>query len=64
MQSNVPRSEIMYRYAQKYNEHKEQLRESVKDKDLEGATFKPALNIKSVALANNSMTNFNTRTMD
>lgn len=36
----------------------------MKDKDLEGVTFKPHLNIKSVEMANNSVTNFNKRTMD
>ena len=54
----------MYSYAAKYKEHREALQEEYKDKEVEGLSFTPKLNITSIKFANKSVSNFNERTMN
>lgn len=53
----------MYQYHQKYNEHKDQLRQAYKSKEEEG-TFKPAMNQRSSKLLTGTKKNFQERTMN
>ena len=45
---------MIYSYAEKYNQHKNELKEAYKDKEIEGARFEPNLNPKSVKLVEDS----------
>lgn len=54
----------MYGYAAKYKEHREALQDQYKDKEVEGLSFAPKLNITSIKFASKSGSNFNERTMN
>ena len=58
----VPRTEIMYGYAEKYTQHKNELKEAYRDNSAEDFKYQPQLNQKSLRMAKDS--NFSERTMD
>ena len=54
---------MMYQYAEKYEQHRQNLREFYKNKE-EIYQFEPKLNSKSLKIAHDSQKNFSERTMD
>lgn len=54
----------MHGYAAKYDDHKNQLREAYKDKDVEGLNFEPELNPRSLKIVKETQKSFTDRTMD
>ena len=55
----------MHGYAEKYNDHKNQLREAYKDQDAnKHLRFEPNLNPKSIKMAQEAQKSFTDRTMD
>ena len=57
------RTDQMYAYAAKYDEHKDQLRKELTDQELQGLNFEPKLNANSVRLVKETQRNFTDRTM-
>ena len=58
-----PRTDVMHAYREKYDQHKEQLRQELSNKEVEGFTFEPKLNTNSVRLVKDTNRNFTDRTM-
>ena len=54
----------MHGYAEKYNDHKNKLRQAYKDKDVEGLNFEPELNPRSLKIVKETQRSFTDRTMD
>lgn len=55
----------MHGYAEKYNDHKNMLREAYKNKDANSnLKFEPNLNPKSIKMATEAQKSFTDRTMD
>lgn len=63
-ESSLNRVQNLYEYHEKYQQHKDRLREAYKDQDIKDASFKPDINPVSKELARRSCKNFNQRTMD
>jgi len=63
-ENSLTRAEVIYSYHEKYNQHKNQLKDVYKDKDIEGLKFQPNLNVNSLRLVQDSRKNFTDRTMD
>lgn len=58
---SVPRTDIMYGYAEKYTQHKNELKEVYRDNSHDQFKYQPQLNPKSLRLARDS--SFSDRTM-
>jgi len=61
---SLTRAELIYSYAEKYNQHKNELKAAYKDKDIQGLKFEPDLNPRSLKLVEGSHKSFSDRTMD
>ena len=57
------RTDQMYAYAAKYDQHKTQLRQAMSNQELAGVKFEPQLNAKSVRLVQGTQRSFTDRTM-
>ena len=50
-EGSVPRTEVMYGYAKKYDNHKKELKDQYKELNEEPLDFNPKLNKKSMQMA-------------
>lgn len=63
-EGSTPRTDLMYSYAQKYDQHKKELKDQYQNENNEDLDFNPKLNKKSMQIAENSQKNFIDRTME
>jgi superfamily I DNA/RNA helicase len=54
----------MYTYAEKYNKHKQDLKQVYESKKDEGLVFEPQINQKSIKIVENTAKTFSERTME
>jgi len=54
----------MHTYAEKYNKHKEDLKQIYESKKDDGLVFEPQINQKSIKIVENTAKTFSERTME
>lgn len=63
-EGGIKRTDVMHSYHQRYNQHKDLLREMYKQRETEDLNFEPEINPVSKQLANSASGSFNERTLN